>query len=161
MPEAYIVATARTAGGERGGKLKDWHPTDLAAQVIDALVERVGADPAQIEDVILGCVQQVGEQGLNVARNAVLSSKLPESVPGDQSGPAMRIVPAGAAFRGASGDVRHHGYCDCRRRGVHDARADGTFQPIAGEERLWQGKKARRRKFVIQACNSANSPARK
>jgi acetyl-CoA C-acetyltransferase len=82
MPEAYIVATARTAGGKRGGKLKDWHPTDLAAQVIDALVERVGADPAQIEDVILGCVQQVGEQGLNVARNAVLSSKLPESVPG-------------------------------------------------------------------------------
>jgi acetyl-CoA C-acetyltransferase len=82
MLEAYIVATARTAGGKRGGKLKDWHPTDLAAQVIDALVERVGADPAQIEDVILGCVQQVGEQGLNVARNAVLSSKLPESVPG-------------------------------------------------------------------------------
>jgi acetyl-CoA C-acetyltransferase len=80
--EAYIVATARTAGGKRGGRLKAWHPTDLAAQVIDALVERTGADPAQIEDVILGCVQQVGEQALNVARNAVLSSKLPESVPG-------------------------------------------------------------------------------
>jgi acetyl-CoA C-acetyltransferase len=82
MAEAYIVATARTAGGKRGGKLKDWHPTDLAAQIIDALVDRVGADPAQIDDVILGCVQQVGEQALNVARNAVLSSKLPESVPG-------------------------------------------------------------------------------
>jgi acetyl-CoA C-acetyltransferase len=82
MAEAYIVATARTAGGKRGGRLKDWHPTDLAAQIIDALVDRVGADPAQIEDVILGCVQQVGEQSLNVARNAVLSSTLPESVPG-------------------------------------------------------------------------------
>jgi acetyl-CoA C-acetyltransferase len=82
MAEAYIVATARTAGGKRGGRLKDWHPTDLAAQIIDALVDRTGADPALIDDVILGCVQQVGEQALNVARNAVLSSKLPESVPG-------------------------------------------------------------------------------
>jgi acetyl-CoA C-acetyltransferase len=82
MAEAYIVAATRTAGGKRGGKLKEWHPTDLAAQIIDALVDRVGADPAQIDDVVLGCVQQVGEQSLNVARNAVLSSKLPESVPG-------------------------------------------------------------------------------
>ncbi len=81
MPEAYIVAAARTAGGRRGGKLKDWHPSDLAAQVIDALVARAKLDPAQVEDVILGCVQQVGEQSLNVARGAVMASKLPESVP--------------------------------------------------------------------------------
>jgi acetyl-CoA C-acetyltransferase len=81
MPEAFIVAALRTAGGRRGGRLSGWHPADLAAQVLDALVARVGVDPAQVEDVILGCVSQAGEQSTNVARNAVLASKLPESVP--------------------------------------------------------------------------------
>ncbi len=81
MAEAYIVATARTAGGRKGGRLAGWHPADLAASVLDSLVERTGADPAQIEDVIMGCVMQTGEQSSNVARNAVLASKLPESVP--------------------------------------------------------------------------------
>jgi acetyl-CoA C-acetyltransferase len=82
MPEAYIVAAVRTAGGKRGGRLSGWHPVDLAAKVLDELVDRSGVDPAQIEDVIMGCVSQVGEQSTNVARNAVLASKLPESVPG-------------------------------------------------------------------------------
>ena len=82
MHNAYIVAAARTAGGRRGGLLRDWHPADLAGKVLDALVERSGADPALIEDVIMGCVSQFGQQSGNVARNAVLSSKLPESVPG-------------------------------------------------------------------------------
>jgi acetyl-CoA C-acetyltransferase len=81
MAEAYIVAAARTAGGRRGGRLKDWHPADLAAQVLDALVARTSADPALIDDVIMGCVGQVGEQANNVARNAVLASSLPERVP--------------------------------------------------------------------------------
>ncbi|KWT76000.1 MULTISPECIES: acetyl-CoA C-acetyltransferase [unclassified Variovorax] len=82
MAEAYIVAATRTAGGRRGGRLAGWHPADLAAQVIDALVATSGIDPAAVEDVILGCVSQVGEQASNVARNAVLASGLPESVPG-------------------------------------------------------------------------------
>ena len=82
MPEAYIVAAVRTAGGRKGGKLAGWHPADLAAQVIDAVVARAGADPAAVEDVILGCVVQIGQQAMNVARNAVLASALPESVPG-------------------------------------------------------------------------------
>lgn len=82
MAEAYIVAATRTAGGRRGGRLAGWHPADLAAQVIDALVATSGIDPAAVEDVILGCVSQVGQQASNVARNAVLASKLPESVPG-------------------------------------------------------------------------------
>jgi len=81
MTEAFIVAAARTAGGRRGGRLSGWHPADLAAQVLDALVERSGADPALVEDVIMGCVGQVGEQSTNIARNAVLASSLPESVP--------------------------------------------------------------------------------
>jgi len=81
MGEAYIVAAARTAGGRKGGKVSGWHPADLAGTVLDALVARSGADPALIEDVIMGCVGQVGEQAINIARNAVLASSLPESVP--------------------------------------------------------------------------------
>jgi len=82
MAEAYIVATARTAGGRKGGRLAGWHPVDLAASVLNSLVDRAGLDPAQVEDVIMGCVMQVGEQSVNVARNAVMASKLPDSVPG-------------------------------------------------------------------------------
>ena len=82
MAEAYIVAAARTAGGRKGGRLSGWHPADLSAQVLDALIARTGIDPALVEDVIMGCVGQAGEQSANIARNAVLASSLPESVPG-------------------------------------------------------------------------------
>ena len=81
MAEAYIVAAARTAGGKKGGRLAGWHPADLAAQVLNALVDRTKVDPELVEDVIMGCVGQAGEQATNIARNAVLASKLPESVP--------------------------------------------------------------------------------
>jgi len=81
MAEAYIVAAVRTAGGKKGGRLSAWHPADLAGQVLNALLDRTNADPQLIDDVIMGCVGQVGEQALNIARNAVLSSRLPESVP--------------------------------------------------------------------------------
>ena len=81
MGEAYIVAIARTAGGRKGGRLKDWHPVDMAAKIIDTLVEKTKADPALIDDVIMGCVGQAGEQAMNIARNAVMASSLPESVP--------------------------------------------------------------------------------
>jgi acetyl-CoA C-acetyltransferase len=82
MAEAFIVAALRTAGARKGGRLAGWHPADLAAQVLDALVARLDMDPALIDDVILGCVGQAGEQANNIARNAVLASSLPESVPG-------------------------------------------------------------------------------
>ena len=81
MAEAYIVAAVRTAGGRRDGKLKGWHPADLAGQVINELLDRSGVDPEAVEDVIMGCVGQAGEQAANIGRNAVLSSRLPESVP--------------------------------------------------------------------------------
>ncbi|UOM34738.1 acetyl-CoA C-acetyltransferase [Acuticoccus sp. I52.16.1] len=81
MAQAYIVSAVRTAGGRRGGKLAGWHPVDLAARTIDSAVARAGVDPAALDDVIMGCVSQTGEQGLHVARNAVLASGLPESVP--------------------------------------------------------------------------------
>ncbi len=82
MAEAFIVAARRTAAGRRNGRLSGWHPVDLAAAVLDALVDETGIDPAAVEDVLMGCVSQIGEQSTNVARNAVLASKLPESVPG-------------------------------------------------------------------------------
>ena len=81
MAEAYIVDAVRTAGGRRDGALKDWHPVDLGAAVLNALVDRTGVDPAALDDVIVGCVSQVGEQSCHVGRNMVLASKLPDSVP--------------------------------------------------------------------------------
>src|SRR5688500_2916459 len=82
MPNAVIVDAVRTAGGKRNGKLSGWHPTDLAAEVLKALVARNDLDPAVIDDVIMGCVMQVGNQGLNIGRNAVLGAGFPETVPG-------------------------------------------------------------------------------
>jgi len=81
MADAYIVDAVRTAGGRRNGKLLGWHPADMAGEVLNALVDRSGIDPAVIEDVILGCVTQAGEQGFAFGRNAVLASNLPVSVP--------------------------------------------------------------------------------
>lgn len=81
MADAYIVETARTAGGRRGGALRDWHPADLGAEVLNALVARSGIDASVIDDVIVGCVSQGGEQAFAFGRNCVLASKLPQSVP--------------------------------------------------------------------------------
>jgi acetyl-CoA acetyltransferase family protein len=81
MREAVIVEAVRTPLGKRNGKLKDWHPVDLLAETLKEVVARTGVDPAQIDDNITGCVSQVGEQGLNVGRNAWLAAGLPESVP--------------------------------------------------------------------------------
>src|SRR6188508_3577443 len=82
MPTAVIVDAIRTAAGRRNGQLKDWHPVDLAAETLRALVSRNDLDPALVEDVIMGCVMQVGEQSLNVGRNAALAAGYPETVCG-------------------------------------------------------------------------------
>ena len=79
--KAYIVEAVRTAGGKRDGRLSLWHPADLGAKVLDECVKRLDIDPSIVDDVIFGCVDQVGAQSGNVARNAVLSSSFPESVP--------------------------------------------------------------------------------
>ena len=81
MNNAYVVSALRTAGGRRGGNLSNWHPVDLGAHVINALLKDIDCPPDVIEDVIMGSVSQIGEQGMNVARNIVLASQLPESVP--------------------------------------------------------------------------------
>ena len=82
MTTAVIVEAIRTPLGKRNGKLKDWHPVDLAAETLKALVDRTGIDPGIVDDVVMGCVMQVGEQGVNIARNAVLAAGWPEDVPG-------------------------------------------------------------------------------
>jgi len=82
MQTAVIVDAVRTATGKRNGKLKDWHATDLAAHTLHELVERNGLDPGLIDDVIMGCVSQTGEQGVNIGRNAALAAGFPEEVPG-------------------------------------------------------------------------------
>jgi acetyl-CoA acetyltransferase family protein len=82
VPTAVIVDAIRTPLGKRNGKLKDWHPVDLAAETLRALVDRTGIDPAIVDDVVMGCVMQVGEQGVNIARNAVLAAGWPETIPG-------------------------------------------------------------------------------
>jgi acetyl-CoA C-acetyltransferase len=81
MTEAYIVAATRIAGGRRKGRLRNWHPNDLGARVLDELVRRAGIDPAAVDDVIMGCVSQAGEQAGQVGRSCVLASSLPQSVP--------------------------------------------------------------------------------
>jgi acetyl-CoA C-acetyltransferase len=82
MPEAYIVEAVRTAGGRRGGRLAGVHPVDLGAQSLDAVMERSGLEAKAVDDVVMGCVSQGGEQAMQVGRNAVLASKrLGEGVP--------------------------------------------------------------------------------
>ncbi|MGH2739569.1 MAG: thiolase family protein [Actinomycetota bacterium] len=81
MREAVIVEAVRSPVGRKDGKLSGWHPVDLLAEVLKALVERSGIDPSQVEDNITGCVSQIGDQGVNIARNAWLSAGLPEEIP--------------------------------------------------------------------------------
>ncbi len=99
--DAVIALAVRTPIGKRNGALKDWHPVDLSGHVLSSLAERSGIDPAVIDDVIWGCVNQVGEQGLNVGRNAVLAAGWPESVPGTtvdrQCGSSQQAIAFAAA----------------------------------------------------------------
>jgi len=81
LEPAYVVSAVRTPVGRRGGGLAQAHPADLGAHVLSAVVERVGVDPGGVDDVIMGCVDQVGAQASNIARTAVLSAGFPEYVP--------------------------------------------------------------------------------
>ncbi|NLV54274.1 MAG: thiolase family protein [Acidimicrobiales bacterium] len=100
MPNAVIVDAIRTPGGKRNGKLSGWHPADLLAEVLKALAERNNLDPAMVDDVITGCVMQVGNQSVNVGRNAVLAAGWPETVPATtidrQCGSSQQSVHFGA-----------------------------------------------------------------
>src|SRR5437588_5747943 len=108
MGDAVIVDAVRTPVGRRNGAYKDVHPVDLSAHILNSLVERTGIDPVVVDDVVWGCVMQVGEQAVNVARNAVLGAGWPESVPGTtvdrQCGSSQQAVHFAAAAV-ASGQV--------------------------------------------------------
>jgi len=96
MPNAVIIDAVRTPVGRRGGRLSGWHATDLAAQPLAALLARNDLDPALVEDVVMGCTMTVGEQAMNIARNAALAAGFPESVPGTtvdrQCGSAQQAI---------------------------------------------------------------------
>ena len=96
MPVAVIVDAVRTPVGRRNGRLKDWHPVDLASEPLKALVARNHLDPALVEDVVMGCTMTVGEQAMNIGRNAALAAGFPDSVPGTtvdrQCGSAQQAV---------------------------------------------------------------------
>jgi len=101
MPDAVIVQAVRTPVGRRGGALSTMHPVDLSAVVLQALADRTGIDPAVVDDVIWGCVTQVGEQSFNIGRNAVLAAGWPQTVPGTtldrQCGSSQQAVAFAAA----------------------------------------------------------------
>ena len=129
VASAVIVDAVRTPLGRRLGLLRDWHPVDLAAEVLRALVTRNDLDPAAVDDVIFGCFSQVGEQALNVARSAALAAGFPESVPGHHRRPPVRVVAAGHPLRGPGGDGRRLRRGDRGRGGVDEPGADGLGHP--------------------------------
>ncbi len=125
MPTAVIVDAVRTATGRRNGQLKDWHPVDLAAETLKALVARNDLDPALVEDVIMGCVMQVGEQSLNVGRNAALAAGFPESVVGTTIDRQCGSSQQAAHFAAQARHGRRQRHRHRRRRRGHDPGADG------------------------------------
>ena len=128
MTDAFILDAVRTPRG-RGkagkGALSGVHPQELLAQTLNRLVERTGIDPADVDDVVVGCVSQVGEQGANIARNAVLAAGWPDEVTGVDRQPLLRLGPAGGQLRRHGRDVRRPGPGGGRRRREHVARAHG------------------------------------
>ena len=139
MTTAVIVDAVRTAGGKRHGKLSGWHPVDLAAETLRALVERNDLDPALIDDVIMGCVMQVGAQAVNVGRNAVLAAGFPGVGAGHDHRPAVRIVPAGPALRGPGRNGRTVRRGGGRRGRGHEPGADGGQR----RARAWASRSGR------------------
>jgi acetyl-CoA acyltransferase len=130
--DAVIVGAVRTPVGRRNGAYADVHPVDLSAHVLRGLVDRLGVDPAVIDDVVWGCVQQVGAQGLNVGRNAVLAAGWPESVPGTtldrQCGSSQQAVHfAAAAVVSGQADVVVAGGVECMTQVPLGAVAAGDF----------------------------------
>ena len=117
MRDAVIVEAVRTPIGKRNGGLSGVHPVDLSAHVLRALADRTGIDPALVDDVIWGCVGQVGEQTFDIARNAVLAAGWPESVPG----------------------VTIDRQCGSSQQSVHFAAAGLDRRPLRRRRRRWRG----------------------
>ena len=167
MRDAVIVEAVRTPVGKRNGTLSGLHPVALSAHVLNALAARTGIDPALVDDVIWGCVAQVGEQALDIARNAVLAAGWPETVPGvtvdrqcGSSQQALHFAAAGVI----AGPVRPGGG---RWRGVDEPGADGrpscgAGMPL-GPRSSWRalrrrGQPGRRRRDGRRALGAVPQP---
>ena len=127
--DALIVEAVRTPIGRRKGMLSGWHPADLLSEVLAAVVERAGVDPGEVDDVIVGCLDQVGEQSANIARSAGSRRGVPRERSRDDDGSAVRKLAAGRSLRGPGdhgGGLRHR---HRGRRRVDDARADVGQRP--------------------------------
>jgi acetyl-CoA acyltransferase len=154
MRDAVIVGAVRTPVGRRGGGLAETHPVELSGQVLTALAERAGFEPADVDDVVWGCVSQVGEQSWNVARNGVLAAGWPESVPGTtldrQCGSSQQAVHfAAAAVLSGQGDLVVAGGVESMTRvpmgaSIGDQRpfSDAIYERYAGVEGFAYGSPA-------------------
>jgi len=135
MPDAVIVAAVRTPVGKRNGGLSGVHPVDLSAHVLESLVARAGIEPRLVDDVVWGCVYQVGEQAVNVGRNAVLAAGWPEEIPGTtidrQCGSSQQAVSfAAAEVIAGQADVVVAGGVESMSRVPMMASAQGPGQPF-------------------------------
>ncbi|MGH9081533.1 MAG: thiolase family protein [Acidimicrobiales bacterium] len=178
MPSAVIVDVVRTPVGRRNGRLSGWHAVDLAARPLRALVERNDLDPALVEDVVLGCTMTVGEQAMNVGRNAALAAGFPDTVPGTtvdrQCGSAQQAVhfAAQAVMSGAMdivigggveamsrvpiGSTTEHGPGDAYGPVVHE-RFDFIHQGLSAEEiaRRWGIGREEMDRFALRSHQRA------
>ena len=154
MRDAVIVGAARTPVGRRGGGLSGVHPVDLSGQLLAAFADRLGFDPADVDDVVWGCVSQVGEQSWNVGRNAALAAGWPESVPGTtldrQCGSSQQAVHFAAA-------AVISGQCDFVIAGGVESmsRVAMGASVVSGP-----GSAVRRRRFASATPASRGSPTR-
>ena len=153
MPDAVIVDAVRTAVGRRNGRLRDWHPVDLAAEPLRALVDRNDLDPALVEDVVMGCTMTVGEQAMNIGRNAALAAGFPDTVAGTtvdrQCGSAQQAVhfAAQAVMAGAMDVVIGAGVESMTRVPI-----GSTMEPGPGE--AYGPRVLRRYEFVHQGASA-------
>jgi acetyl-CoA acetyltransferase family protein len=178
MPNAVIVDAVRTPVGKKNGRLSGWHAVDLAAQPLRALLERNDLDPTLVEDVIYGCTMTVGEQAMNIGRNAALAAGFPDTVPGTtvdrQCGSAQQAVhfAAQAVMSGAMdiaigggieamsrvpiGSTTDHGPGDAYGPTVHD-RFDFIYQGLAAEEisHRWGISREAMDKFALESHDRA------
>ncbi|WHT48518.1 hypothetical protein QNH10_01365 [Sporosarcina thermotolerans] len=114
MREVVIVEGVRTAVARRKGGFSEYRPDELAAVVLEELINRAKIDKNEVEDVILGCVTQLGEQGGNIARTAV-DRRIPGPCPGHNYRPSMRFKPTSGTFRFTGNCCRGYGYRNCWR----------------------------------------------
>jgi acetyl-CoA acyltransferase len=136
MPQAVIIEAVRTPIGKRNGLLKDTHPTELAAAVLNEVVRRAGIESSQVEDILMGCVSMVGDQALNIGRNSALLAGFPPEVPAvtidRQCGSSQQAVHFAASLieSGAAEIVIAAGVESMTRVPMGSTRANGPGQPF-------------------------------